>query len=110
MATVFRNGRPYLYRSVRRNGRVTSEYRGSGEDARLIAALESIERDEKDAKRREERSERKQLDDLDRALEELAQRAQALARDALTAAGYHQHDRGEWRRRRVRYRCECESR
>jgi hypothetical protein len=108
---VYRDGRPYLYRSVPRNGRVASEYRGSGEDARLIEALESMERDEKDAKRREERNERKALDDLDRALEELARPAQALARDALTAAGYHQHDRGQWRRRRVRdHRCEGDSR
>src|SRR5262249_1606950 len=38
MALVYRNGRPYLYRSVRRDGRVTSEYRGSGEVAELMSA------------------------------------------------------------------------
>ncbi len=41
MALVYRNGRPYLYRSVRRGGRVTSEYLGRGIDAQLIAALEA---------------------------------------------------------------------
>ena len=50
---------------------------------------------------RQKRSERKQLDDLERALDELAERARDLARDALSAAGYHQHHRGEWRMRRV---------
>ena len=43
MALVHRNGRPYLYRSVRRGGRVTSEYMGGGIDAQLIAALEDDE-------------------------------------------------------------------
>jgi hypothetical protein len=108
MATVYRNGRPYIYRSLRRDGRVTSEYGGSGEDARLIGDLEAIERAERDALRREEHDERKRLDALDRILVELAGRARDLARDALTAAGYHQHDRGRWRKRRVRQRREGE--
>jgi hypothetical protein len=101
MGLVYRNGRPYLYRSVRRGGRVTSEYRGRGEDALLIDALETIERGERDGDLRQQRSGRKELDDLERALDELAGRARDLARDALTAAGYHQHKRGEWRKRRV---------
>ncbi len=41
MGLVYRNGRPYLYRSVRRDGRVTSEYVAGGEDAFLIGALEA---------------------------------------------------------------------
>ena len=45
MGLVYRNGRPYLYRSVRRGGRVTSEYLGRGIDALLIAALEADDRD-----------------------------------------------------------------
>src|SRR5262245_66561849 len=101
MALVFRNGRPYLYKSIRRGGKVTSQYVGSGEDALLINALETIERDEQDYERYRERANRKQLDDLERALDELAQRAQDLAHEALSAAGYHRHDRGQWRKRRV---------
>jgi hypothetical protein len=101
MGLVYRNGRSYLYRSVRRGGRVTSVYRGSGKDALLIDALETIERDEKDFERWRERSERKELDDLEQALDDLVEQARDLARDALTAAGYHQHRRGEWRKRRV---------
>ena len=58
MGLVYRNGRPYLYRSVRRAGRVSSEYVGRGEDALLIAALETIERDERDFERWRERNER----------------------------------------------------
>jgi hypothetical protein len=101
MAVVYRNGRAYLYRSVRRGGRVTSEYMAGGIDAQLIDALEADEREWKRFDREEVRNERKQADDLERALDELAERARDLARDALTAAGYHLHHRGEWRKRRV---------
>jgi hypothetical protein len=101
MALVYRNGRQYLYRSVRRAGRVTSEYVGGGIDAQLIAALETDERDWKLFDREQALSERKQVDDLERALDELVELAQDLARDALSAAGYHQHKRGEWIKRRV---------
>jgi hypothetical protein len=102
MGLVYRNGRPYLCRSVRRVGRVTSEYLASGADALLIAALEADERDGRQCDLERVRSERKELDDLERALDEMAEHARALARDALTAAGYHQHHRGEWRKRRGR--------
>jgi hypothetical protein len=110
MALVYRNGGPYLYQSIRRNGRVTSQYLAGGEDAFLIDALERIERDERDSDLRHKRSERKQIDDLEQALDELAEQARDLARDALSAAGYHLHHRGEWRKRRVSRHCEVERR
>ena len=102
MALVHRNGRTYLYRSVRTGGKVTSEYGGSGEPARLIAQMETLERRERDCERQRERDERRELDDLEQALDELVEQAKALARGALAAAGYHQHERGEWRKRRVK--------
>src|SRR5262245_53376505 len=101
MTLVNRNGRPYLYRSVRRDGRATSEYVASGSDALLLARLDRIERDDRDFRRWRELQVRKTLDDLDRALDDLTEQALALARAALTAAGFHQHARSSWRRRRV---------
>jgi hypothetical protein len=101
MALVRRNGRTYIYRSVRRGGKVTSEYGGSGECARLIGQMEAIERDEREYQRWTEQEERRDLDELEDALDKMVQQAQALARETLTAAGYHQHDRGKWRKRRV---------
>ena len=106
MALVYRNGRPRLQRSVRRGGRVTTEYQASGEVALLIAAMEQIERDERDFERRRGQEEWKRFDDLERALDDLAEQARALARDALQRAGYHQHKRGEWRRRREPRACD----
>jgi len=100
MAIVYRNGRPYLYRSTRRGGRVTSQYLGRGEDALLIDAVETMERDDKEYQRHQERSERKELADLERAIEAMAEQARFLAGEALISAGYHRHNRGEWRKRR----------
>jgi hypothetical protein len=100
MALVYRNGRPRLQRSVRRGGHVTTEYRGSGDVALLISRIEGIERDERDFEQWREREERERFDELDRALDDLNEEARLLARDALERAGYHQHKRGEWRRRR----------
>jgi hypothetical protein len=97
MALIYRNGRPYLYRSMRRGGRVTSEYVDSGEAALLIAAMGNIDREKQDFERWSEREERKRFNDLERALDDLAEQARTLARDALERAGYHQHRRGEWR-------------
>jgi hypothetical protein len=109
MALVYRNGRTYIYRSVRRGGKVTSEYGGSGMDAYLIGRMEAIDRDKRYYNRWLEDENRRKLDELDKALDELAAQGRALARDALTAAGYHQHDRGKWRKRRVEKHCRCES-
>jgi hypothetical protein len=85
---------------VRRGGRVTTEYGGSGQTAILIAALEAGGREEREEARQREKEERERLDDLERALIDVAARGRALAHAALTAAGYHQHNRGEWRKRR----------
>jgi hypothetical protein len=100
MALIYRNGRPYLYQSIRWGEWVTTEYVASGEDALLLARLQSTTREMQDYWRREEREERTELDDLEHDLDDLTEQALTLARNALERAGYHQHHRGEWRRRR----------
>src|SRR5947209_2555755 len=100
MALVYRNGRPRLQCSVRRGGRDRTEYRASGEAALLIYQLETIQRDKPDFERWREGEVRKQFDELNQFLDDLSEQARTLARDALERAGYHQHRRSEWRRRR----------
>ena len=46
------------------------------------------------------RAERAEVEALDAPLDQLDDLAELLARAALMAAGFHQHKRGEWRRRR----------
>ena len=96
MGLIYRNGRPYYYKSVRKQGRVTSEYQGSGGTALLLSACDVVETDKGEAERREHEA----IDDLEEALDELNERGVNAVHDALRSAGYHQHHRGEWRLRR----------
>jgi hypothetical protein len=100
MAIVYRNGRPYYYRSERRGGRVVSRYITSGENALLFAEIDRYDRQVEAENAEIDRQEKREADDLERALDELAERARTLAGEALVSAGYHQHHRGEWRKRR----------
>ena len=90
----------YYTRSRKVNGRVVREYVGVGRVAELAAQLDAIERQQREAERAARRAERTKLDALDTLLDELNDLAELLARAALEAAGFHQHKRGEWRRRR----------
>src|SRR5262245_3193879 len=101
MAWVTRGNRRYYYRSRRVGTLVQREYLGSGKAAQ--EAAEGIER------RRSERAadagavrEAEQRHEKATALLDLLCRITDLAvRATLTRHGYHQHDRGPWRRSRV---------
>lgn len=105
MALVIRNGRTYAYRSVRRGGRVTSRYLGSGSLALLwemVGRHDAMAGAEERAERREARQAeaergRALIDRLDRR----ADAGIAAAVATLEAAGCHRH-KGQWRRRRRR--------
>ena len=101
MALVYRNGRAYSYKSVRRDGRVTSEYRGCGELAVLIEQLDVIERDDQDREFFERRDEQETIETEERPLRDYFDRVEDLTRAVLLSSGYHQHKR-EWRKRRGR--------
>ncbi len=95
-------GGRYYTRSRREGGQIVREYVGTGPIAELVAV-----RDEADRRRREEeaqawREEREGLEDLDAPAGELCELAELLTRAALLAAGYRQHNRGEWRKPRER--------
>jgi hypothetical protein len=90
----------YYTRSKKVNGRVVREYVGSGRVAELAAQLDVIEREQRAADRAALRAERAELADLDAALGRVCQEAELLARAALVAAGFRQHKRGEWRKKR----------
>lgn len=99
-----RNGNRYYYEKRWEGGRCRSVYIGRGEVAAAIAGLNEIERRQRGHGRARE------LAGLEAAaanvgpalalLAELDLLATGATRGALHAAGYHQHDRGEWRRKR----------
>ena len=82
------------------NGRVVREYVGAGQVAELAAQLDAIERRKREAELDAERATRAKLDALNAPLNELNDLIDLAARAALAAAGFQQHKRGEWRKRR----------
>jgi hypothetical protein len=92
---AWHHGRYYV-RKVKQDGRVRSVYVGGGKVGRDAAAA--------DAARRADRAARRgrvaELLARDAALSEFCAAVEALARAALLAAGYRQHDRGQWRKPR----------
>jgi hypothetical protein len=96
--------RGYYYRVRRENGRVVREYMGRGRPAELMADLDALEREKGRQEARLDaealRKEKAKLDALDADIEALIEATDVLAHAALVAAGYHQHKRGEWRKRR----------
>ncbi len=95
-----RGGGSYYYRKVRRGGRVVSEYLGCGPSATLMAEDDSIEREMLEASRDYWKEERERLEAEEAVAVALFDRVEALAREALEAARYHRHKRGECRKRR----------
>src|SRR5262245_36786273 len=117
MALVLRGDRPYWYRSVRRGDKVTSEYVACGRCALMIAgAVEDSAWERRWERQRFQtklgrlktrlqarveawRAERRRLEAEDREFATYFDQVESIARAALLASGFHQHHRGEWRRR-----------
>jgi hypothetical protein len=100
MTLEHRNGRVYYYTSERVGRTVVKRYRGSGPLAQAAATLDALARAERKAQFPEDK------DRVNRLVRRLAKHREWLSRvsgivgDALTSYGWHQHHRGEWRRKR----------
>jgi hypothetical protein len=95
-----REGRRYYYRSVRLGNRVVRQYVGTDPLAELAATADALKRAQRRSQAEARRRDRALLEEADGPLLELNGVADLLTRAALTAAGFHQHERGEWRRKR----------
>jgi hypothetical protein len=92
-----RRGRGKYYTRTRRvGGSLVREYLGTGPEAERAAAEDAARR----ADNRALRTERSRLEAADAELDDLAETARAIAHAELLLGGFHQHDRGNWRRRR----------
>jgi len=107
MAWETRNGKGRYYtRSTRNGDRVVREYIGCGKMAEMLAKMDSLEREQREAEAEKFRAMQAKMEKLDEQVEELCDIADLFARMTLLANGYHQHNRGDWRKRRVKNQSE----
>jgi hypothetical protein len=95
-----RGGR-YYTRSRRVGGRVVREYIGCGLAGERAAQADQEARRIREARRAAERAEREALEDINQRLASYHKAAGGLAAGVLDNAGYHRHNRGEWRHGRA---------
>jgi hypothetical protein len=91
-------GRPFYTRTLRVGGRRVRQYLGSGLEAQAAAAADDLRRLGREIAARERHAEQARRREAEAPLLHLCELTDVLARAALVAAGYHRHDRGEWRR------------
>jgi hypothetical protein len=99
MAWEQRGSHTYYYRSVRRNGRVTKDYLGTGPLAELYAAKDVERQAQRQAEAEAWRQEQAALDALDQQIDAWWDMGTVLLKATLYTEGYYQHDRGPWRKR-----------
>ena len=103
MAWETRNGRGRYYtRSHKVNGQVIREYVGTGRGAEVAAMLDAQNAAERAVEQMRNREAVAHLRALDATMDAAHLWMQGELRGALQTQGYHQHKRGEWRRRRER--------
>src|SRR5215207_5424380 len=90
----------YYTRSRKVNGRIIRQYVGTGLVAELAAQQDAEERSQRLAERERLQHEATRWASSAAPLTELAELLDGLAAAALITAGYHQHHRGAWRKRR----------
>jgi hypothetical protein len=105
MSLERRGKRKYYYRSRRRGSRVFKDYLGKVDEAD-VAAKEDAEKKRlaaEEARRRKaaERAFRAEIRETERTLDVLRIISETLIEVQMIAAGYHRHDRGPWRKKRV---------
>jgi hypothetical protein len=100
LAWETRFGRRYYYRGRRVNGRVHKQYLGRGPEAEA-AAKEDAERHTRiRAERDAHRAEQQACKDVLENVEAFDRQVRGVVKATLVAMGFHQHARGQWRRRR----------
>jgi len=102
MPWVRRGRHRYYVRRRRVRGAVVRQPFGRGPEAQLAAALAAQRQREREAEWARRRRERGRWEADTRALQRLIAVSDLLVRAALVAAGFRQHQRGEWRRQHGR--------
>lgn len=97
-----RGDRRYYYRHEWVAGRAVRIYAGAGAAGEQAADDDAQRRAQAESDARFERQLEQRRVAAEAPLAELCQQTDKLVHACLLAAGYHQHDRSSWRRRRER--------
>ena len=95
-----RGQKRYYYRNVWQNGRSVRTYLGTGAIAEMVATAEALQHVQREKEARQWRQEQERRKAAEALLAKLCEQSDLLVRATLVVAGYTQHDRGEWRRKR----------
>lgn len=90
----------YYYKKRRINGRVVSEYVGTGELAGLVAKLNEIDQQRRLLEQAQRREELAELTRLDSQVDDFCATVKEIVKAVLLATGHHQHKR-QWRKRKM---------
>src|SRR5689334_5811314 len=90
----------YYTRTQRVNGRFVRQYLGTGPTGELAATTDALSRVERKIEAESEMATQRCYEELTAPLDDLCLLTDFLLKSSLINAGYHQHDRGEWRRRK----------
>lgn len=91
----------YYTRSKRVSGKVVREYIGCGPRGEAAAREDAADREQRRTQHEAVRRARAEVRPFDTMMCELNALTDRLVRGVLTEAGYRQHKRGEWRKRRA---------
>ena len=94
------DARGFYYRSKREGRRVVRQYLGTGPTAQAAAEVDEAIRTRRLAEREQERAVQAAARALEAKVEAVCGLADLVARAALLLAGFRQHQRGVWRRKR----------
>jgi hypothetical protein len=95
-----RGDKRYYYRHEWIDGRSVRIYQGTGEVGEQAATTDALRRVDEEIAARQRRQEQERRAAAEAPLAQLCAQTDLLVHAALLAAGYHRHDRGEWRRKR----------
>lgn len=90
----------YYYQKKRVNGRVVSQYVGSGILAEASQMLDQAEKGKRDLEKIEQQAEKERVAALDQAVDQNLVSIGELIESTLIAYGYHKV-KGEWRKKRT---------
>src|SRR4051794_26888894 len=99
MAWEQRGNHRYYYRSRKIAGRVVKEYIGGGLTGELAARQDERRLRKREAERAAVQTDRDAFEAAAAAHDTFSRVTDALMATALIEAGYHRHDRGQWRKR-----------